>query len=117
MRIINSKEKTDKKAAVEDRILRSKMAFVKHQSFFQRSKHIQAIADVKEMIEKTFGKVRIYTEYDEWDNRIPYTMIKATNVDLPTGFNASDYEDELNAFDVEVDYAKGTNSYIHRVFT
>lgn len=107
-----------RKAWAKDIDRRCRIAQAANESFFDDPAHIDRVEQTKAIVKKFFNDPRVYVN-QRGINRKPFTVVKVEKPLFPNHLTQAQKEamlyGPLAALEVEVVFAKGSNSYLFRI--
>ena len=106
--------------ATLDANIRSQEAEELHPAFFNDPAHIDRVEQVKQIVKNFFTGSTVYVNKRGLGNRRPFTVIKVERPTFPNYLSKKDKDNRfykpLAAINVRPMFAKGTDSYLFRVY-
>ena len=106
------------KSAALDVAMRSAQARDIHEDFFSDPEHIRRVDETKQIVKDFFKGATVYVN-QRGLGRSPFTVIKVERPLFPNHLSFQDKQDlfyqPLRALDVEIVFAKGSDSYLFRI--
>lgn len=106
------------KHAAIDAERRCKIAKDTHDAFFNDPQHIARVEQTKAIVKKFFNGAKVYVN-ERGINRKPFTVIKVERPLFPNHLTQKEKDatlySPLKALEVEIVFAKGSDSYLFRI--
>lgn len=108
-----------RKWAAKDAERRSKIAGKNHEDFFEDPAHVEKVEKTKAIVKKFFNGAKLYVNQRGLGSRKPFTVVKVERPMFPNHLTRAQKQNQfyepLKELDVEIVFAKGTDSYLFRI--